>query len=236
MKLVPAGGSPRMQRALSHPYVQTIVGILLQYPDLLAIVAELLQTYERRAQVGLEDALDALRINQQRSGSIGQTTPGHVTELIQTLHNLYKQPDEDIVYHRGAIVEVLVFKLISNRYNAGECVSNHSFVDEQGRVITDQVDVAALSRTKREIEGYECKLKADGIKSSDCTNLAKLATVAQHWGYHANVGVVTLDDDMYMKRKLARLQPAPVIKFYGLDTIETLRDSPFQGILGNFQG
>lgn len=227
MKLIPAGGSSRMQRALTHPYVQTIVGILLQYPDLLEIVAELLQTYERRAQVGLEEYLDALRINQQRPDRKGQITSGHVIELIQTLRNLYQLPDEDIVYHRGAIVEVLVFKLMSHRYNSGECVSNHRFVDEHGRVITDQVDVAALSRARMEIEGYECKLKANGIESSDCTNLARLVTVAHDWGYRANVGFVTFDDDKYMKRKLARLQPAPVIKFYGLDSLGGLQVSPF---------
>ena len=168
-------------KGIDAPYVQTIVGILLQYPDLLEIVAELLQTYERRAQVGLEEYLDALRINQQRPDRKGQITSGHVIELIQTLRNLYQLPDEDIVYHRGAIVEVLVFKLMSHRYNSGECVSNHRFVDEHGRVITDQVDVAALSRARMEIEGYECKLKANGIESSDCTNLARLVTVAHDW-------------------------------------------------------
>ena len=227
MKLVPAGGSPRMQRALSHSYVQTIVAILIQYPDLLVIVSELLQTYERRSQVGLEEDLDALRINQQRPGNTGQTYSGHVIELIQTLRNLYKQPDEDIVYYRGAIVEVLVLKLMSHRYLTGECVSNHRFVDEHGRVITDQVDVAALSRARKEIEGYECKLKANSIESSDCTNLANLATVAQDEDYRANVGFVALDDDKYMKRRLARLQPAQVIKLYGLDSIGRLQISPF---------
>ena len=46
-------------------------------------------------------------------------------------------------------------------------------------------------------------------------------------GYRANVGFVTFDDDQYMKRKLARLQPAPVIQFYGLDSIGRLQASPF---------
>lgn len=227
MKLVPAYGSPRMQKALLHTYVHTIVGILLLHPEPLAIVAELLQTYEHRAQTGFEEDLDALRINLRRMGSTGLITSKHVIELIQTLHNLYQQPDEDIAYQRGAIVEVLAFKLVSYRYKSGECVSNHRFVDEQGRVVTDQVDVAALSRTKKEIEGYECKLKANGIKSSDLTNLTNLANVAQQWDYLANVGIVTFDDVMYMKRKLARLQPAPGIKFYGLDNIGTLQVSPF---------
>ncbi len=227
MKLVPAYGSPRMQKALSHSYVHTIVGILLLHPELLTIVAELLQTYERRAQAGFEEDLDALRINLQRPGSTGQAIPKYIIELIQTLYNLYQQPNEDIVYQRGAIVEVLVFKLVSYRYNSGECVSNHRFVDGQGRVITDQVDVAALSRIRKELEGYECKLKANSIESSDSTNLANLANVAQNWDYRANVGFVTFDDVMYMKRKLARLQPAPGIKFYGLDNIGTLQVSPF---------
>ena len=104
---------------------------------------------------------------------------------------------------------------------------NHRFVDEHGRYITDQVDVAALSRERNLVEGYECKLKANSVESPDCTNLAYLAEVAQKLDYLVNVGFVTFDDDMYMKRKLARLNPASTIKFYGLDSIGALQYSPF---------
>lgn len=228
MKLIPAGGSPRMQRALLHPYAHTIVAILLAHPNLLVIVADLLQTYERRAQTGLEDDLEALRLNQQRSTVAEKpTTPNHVIELIQTLQKLYQLSNEDITYHRGAIVELLVYKLVSSRYSKGECVSNHRFVDEHGRYITDQIDVAALSRVTEQIEGYECKLKVTGIESSDSTNLTYLAQVAQEEDYHVNVGIVTFHDDRYMKRKLAKFSLDPCIKLYGLDSIDQLNKSPF---------
>lgn len=227
MKLVPAPGSPQMQRALSHRYVHTIVDILLQYPELLTGVARLLQTYEQHAQSGIEDALEALRIIQRRPNATGQTIASHVIELTQTIHDLYQQSNEVISYQRGAIVELLAYKLVSARYAPAECLGNHSFHDTQGRPITGQVDVAALSRDRNQLEGYECKLKANSIESSDCTNLVYLAQTAQNLGYRANVGFVTFDDDMYMRRKVARFNPPSTIKFYGLDSIKTLRDNPF---------
>jgi hypothetical protein len=227
MRLIPASGSPQIQRALTHSYVHTIVGIVIQYPDLLSIVAELLQTYQQHAQAGLEDDLEALRVDQRRPGPTGFAIANHIVELTQTIYNLYQQSDEQITYQRGAIVELLAYKFVHPRYKPGECLSDHRFVDDQGRTITDQLDVAALSQEKYHLEGYECKLKVDGVRSSNCTNLSHLANVATNHGYRANVGIVSFDNDRYMKRKLARLDPAPVIKLYGLDSIETLQDSPF---------
>ncbi len=230
MKLVPAGGSPQMQGALIHRYVRTIARILFQYaehPELLRTVAGILQTYERHAQAGLEADLENLRVNQSRPGNAGLAPPSHVVELIQTLHNLYQQRDEDIQYQRGAILEVLVYELVSPRYKADECKSNHRFVDNHGRYVTEQVDVAALSQDKRQAEGYECKLKATGIDSPDCTSLAYLAQVAQQEGYRSNVGFVTFDDEKIIRRKIARLHSSPVLKAYGLDNLELLQNSPF---------
>ena len=230
MRLVPAGGSPQMQRALIHRHVLTIANILFQYleqPELLRTVASILQTYERRAQAGLEADLEYLRVNQSRPGDAGLAPPSHVVELIQTLRNLYQQRDEDIRYQRGAILEVLVYLLVSPRYKADECQSNHRFVDNHEKYVTDQVDVAALSQNKREAEGYECKLKASGIESSDCTSLAHLADVAQEEDYRTNVGFVTFDDEKPIRRKIARLHSSPVLNAYGLDSLGPLRNSPF---------
>src|SRR6266849_10523458 len=229
MKLVPAGGSPQMQRALMHSHVRTIAHILFQYaehPELLRNVASILQTYDRHAQAGLETDLENLRVNQSRPGNAGLAPPSHVVELIQTLHNLYQQRDEDIRYQRGAILEVLVYLLVAPRYNANECHSNHRFVDNHGRDVTDQVDVAALSQNKRQAEGYECKLKAAGIESSDCTSLADLAVAAQEEDYRTNVGFVTFDDEKPTRRKIARLHSSPVLNAYGLDSLGLLRNSP----------
>jgi hypothetical protein len=230
MKLVLAGGSLQMQRALIHRYVRTIALILFQYIDqseLLRTVAGILQTYDRRAQAGLETDLEYLLVNQSRPGDTGLTPPSHVVELIQTLHNLYQQRDEEIRYQRGAILEVLVYLLVCPRYNADECRSNHRFVDNHERYVTEQVDVAALSQVKHLVEGYECKLKASGIESSDCTNLAHLDEVAVEEGYHTNVGFVTFDDEKPIKRKITRLYSSPVLNAYGLDSLELLRNNPF---------
>ncbi len=230
MKLVPAGGSPQMQRALMHSHVRTITRILFQYsehPELLRAVASILQTYDRHAQAGLEADLENLRVNQSRPGNAGLTPPSHVVELIQTLRNLYQQRDEDIRYQRGAILEVLVYQLVSPRYKADECKSNYRFVDNHDRYVTEQVDVAALSQDKHQAEGYECKLKVAGLESSDCTSLAYLAEVAQEEGYRSNVGFVTFDDEKVIRRKIARLHSSPALKAYGLDNLELLRNSLF---------
>lgn len=230
MRLVPAGGSPQMQRAIIHRHVRTIAHILFGYleqPELLRTVASILQKYDRHAQAGLEADLEYLRVNQSRPGDGGLTPPSHVVELIQTLRNLYQQRDEDIRYQRGAILEVLVYQLVSPRYKVDECQSNHRFVDNHERDVTEQVDVAALSQNKRHVEGYECKLKASGIESSDCTSLAHLAEVAQEEGYHTNVGFVTFDDDKPIRRKIAHLHPSPTLKAYGLDSLGLLRNNPF---------
>ena len=45
MKLIRVEGNIRLQRALSHSYVQTIVDIMLQHQDTLGFVAEVLQKY-----------------------------------------------------------------------------------------------------------------------------------------------------------------------------------------------
>jgi hypothetical protein len=230
MRLVPAGGSPQMQRALIHRHVRTIAHILFQYleqPGLLRTVASILQTYERRAQAGLEADLEYLRVNQSRPGDAGLAPPSHVVELMQTLRNLYQQRDEDIRYQRGAILEMLIYHLVGPRYKANECHSNHRFVDNHGRDVTDQVDVAALSQNKRQVEGYECKLKAAGIESSDCTSLAGLADAAQEEGYRTNVGFVTFDDEKPTRRKIAFLHSSSMLQAYGLDNLGLLRNDPF---------
>lgn len=228
MKLIPASGSPRMQKALAHRYVHTIVSILLQKPELLSPIALLLRRYDQREPVTLNEDLENLRVNQSVITSTGAVTaPPMIIELIQTLSALYRQPDEDIRYQRGAILEVLVCRLVSSRYQPGECLGNQRFMDEHGRPITDQVDVAALSHALRQLEGYECKLKVNGIESADCTNLAYLASVASAADYRAQVGVVTLDSLIYMRRRLARLQPDPALKLFGLENIPLLADTPF---------
>lgn len=227
MKLVPAGGGPQMQRALAHRSVHTIAAILSQHPELLAVVAPILKIYDQHAQAGLAHDLDLLRINQSRPGDTGLIPPDHIVELGQALHDLYQQRDDEIRYQRGAILEILTHRLVSPRYQPGECQSDYRFVDEHGKYVTEQIDVAAISQRKKWAEGYECKLKANGIASAHCTGLAYLAEVAHQEGYHINVGFVALDDERIIARRITRLYPSLVLKAYGLNRIWVLRDNPF---------
>lgn len=229
MKLIPASGSPRIQRALAHRYVHTIASILLHNYELLPPVSFLLRKYDRRTPTGLDEDLKSLCINQSTITDSGAVIiPPTVIELVQVLSSFYWQSDEDIRYQRGAILEVLVYKLVSPRYQSDECLGNQRFMDEHGRPITDQIDVAALSHSHRQLEGYECKLKVDGIESSDCTNLACLATASIERDYFFNVGMVSFDHQTYMRRKLQRLHPDPAIKLYGLDDITKLAHISFE--------
>jgi len=215
-----------MQKALSHRYVHTIVNILLQNRNLVIPVSKVLQKYNQHAQSGLTEALDALYVNQSRRYiDENVVTPIHIVELVETLQNLYQQPDEDIRYQRGAILELFTYHLVRPRYKPGECVSNHRFVD--GKYASDQIDVAALSKELLHLEGYECKLKVNGIESADCTNLASVADAAEQRGYEVRVGIVCWDESKQMRRKLKRLQPAECIELYGVDNLEVLEISLF---------
>ncbi len=228
MRLIDAGGDGRMGRALANPYVRTIVEILVANPYLFALVADILQSYTRKAEAGLESELENVKTSQRRSVAAELVVPEHISRLVVAIHNVYQQNDEEIRFLRGAIVELLTFKLISPRYRPGECLSNQRFMDGNGRAITDQVDVAVLARSIYQLEGYECKIKVVGIDSPDCTNLSHLAEVAQVWDYRAHVGIVTFDDIKTMKYRLQRLNPVPSIHLYGLENLFTLQYTPFQ--------
>lgn len=227
MRLIPAGGSPQMQRALMHHYVQTIASLLLQHPELLIGVASILKEFDQREQNGLANKLEYLQLNQSRPGITGLNPPDYVIELVQTLRALYQQPDEVIRYQRGAILEILAHSLVSPRYQPGECQSDYRFVGERGEYVTEQVDVAALSQSRKWVEGYECKLKAHGIESVHCTGLTFLSDVAQSEEYRVNVGFVALDDERVISRRISWLSNSPILKAYGLRTIWLLRNNPF---------
>lgn len=228
MRLIDAGGDGRIGRALANPYVRTIVGILIEYPDLFVLVADILQSYTRRAEIGLEDELENVKASQRRVVAAELVVPEHIARLIAAIHNIYQHNDEDIRFLRGAIVELLTLNLVSFRYKPGECLSNQRFLDGNGRTVTDQVDVAAVARSIYQLEGYECKIKVAGIDSPDCTNLSHLAEVARIWDYQPHVGIVTFDDLKIMERKLHRLNIDPSIHLYGLENLFSLQDTPFQ--------
>jgi hypothetical protein len=228
MRLVPAA-SPEMQAAHSHRYVLTIVDILLQDRNLLRPIARLLKKYHLPAQPGLEKDLEAIRLNRSRPDATGRVvTYDHVIKLTQILHELYQQNEKKINYQRGAIVELLVRKLVCSRYGPGEfCLNNQRFVDGYTSITVEEIDVAALSTVRRQLEGYECKVSASGFQQYDCVNLKNLADAAYDKQYRVNVGFVSLENDTLMKIKLDNYRVPEPIKLYGLDSIETLQNLLF---------
>lgn len=226
MKLISAS-SPGMEAAHRHTNVRIIVDILLQDKNLLRPTAMFLKKYFSSDQPDFEKSLDALRLFLSRPDSNGiMTAPDYVITLTQTLIKLYQQRDVDkIKYQRGAIVELLVRRLICHRYNRpGElCLNNQRFVENYKDITVQEVDVAALSTSRLKVEGYECKISAASFDSYDGINLINLADAANEREYRANIGFVAFESDSIMKIKLARFQLSNVLNLYGLDSIELLQ-------------
>ncbi len=93
--------------------------------------------------------------------------------------------------------ELLVRKLICHRYDRPDeqCLNNQRFIDNYQDITVKEVDVAALSVTRRKIEGYECKVNPTGFEPYDCINLDNLAEAADNKEYRANVGFVCFESD-----------------------------------------
>ena len=156
-------------------------------------------------------------------------SPEIVIRLTQILNKLYQQSEQQVGYHRGAIVEALVRRLIHRRYGVGEfCLNNQRFVDDHGKAITvTEVDVAALSTIRSKVEGYECKISSSGFDPYDSINLKDLADAAYERDYLVNVGFISLESDNLMKIRLQSRQLPEDIKLYGLDSVETLENFSF---------
>lgn len=172
MKLIPALGSAEMQRAISHPHVQNIVDVLLQITDIdmFQAVALFLRNHNQYDLLHFTKDLQALQRNLSEDNIDDE---GHLIgipgtdDIIHALEILYNQPQEILRYQRGAIVELVALELVWEHCEEGECFSNHRFIDDYSRYKSDQVDVAVLSKTRKEIEGYACKMKSTGIESVD---------------------------------------------------------------------
>ncbi len=230
MKLRPAPGGPEMVNALSDQNVRDIVTMLLQIlnQESFRNFANFLVKFSKRTQVNFTEALEDLRISfQSYPDAQGlYLTPESVNAFIDRLKALYQQNERMVGFLRGAIVERLTSELISQRCYTGECQSNQKFLDERGREVTGQIDVAVLSHNNSFAEGYECKIKADGIMSEDCDNLKALVRAARNEGYYVHVGITSFVADKLVKRKLEHFDAPLYITAYGLDSITRLRNTP----------
>jgi len=230
MKLVPAEGNLQLQRALGHAYVTTLVDIFVKHFDILMVVADVLQTLVQPNPPDLREKLEGIYNTYRDVDKEGNVViPDHVGKLIETLEKLYRQNDEIITYQRGAIVELLGHKLICPRYGVNDsCSNSRRFVDEQGKDITIQeMDVAALSDSRRQVEAYECKMRSNKLDRDDCEDLKEVVKASKQRGYRANVGVISFDVDKIVRNKLRRLDAPNHIKPYGLESLGKLQNSPF---------
>ncbi len=233
MRLISAPGSREMQLAISRYYVREIAHILLSIigQDFFKTVTLFLQYNDQATSPEFEKKLQALRtFRQSRPDAEGRfITPNYVDELIGAVKMLYEQHQNRVRFERGAVVELLASELVNARCDSGECKNNHRFVD--GRFETDQVDVAVLSESRREIEGYACKIKPIGIMSEDCTNLTALASKAQELGYEVEIGAISFDYSRFIAQRLQdRLNDiSHKVPFnaYGVDNMQDLGENPF---------
>ena len=230
MKLRPAPGGPEMVNALSDQNVHGIVTILLQIlqQESFRNFSNFLVKFNLRTQVNFMEAQEDLRLSfQVYPDAQGlYLTSESVNAFIDRIKTLYQQNEKMVSFLRGAIVERLTSELISYRCNPEECQSNQKFLDKHGREVTGQIDVAVLSHNKQFAEGYECKIKSEGLMSEDCSNLKSLVQAAHQEEYYVHVGVIAFVPDKRIKSRLEFFDAPFYISVYGLDSISKLRNTP----------
>jgi hypothetical protein len=231
MKLIPAEGNQQQQRALKNSYACNVALILAEHieevPDLLQVVSEILQKYTGNKHEEVFTKLNSVRTLYEKEPS-GEA-PDYIIQLVNSLEHIYHSSAEQINCLRGAIVELLGRDLICPRYRSdGECANSRRFVNRYNEEVTIQeVDVAAISHVHFQLEGYECKMKSTYIMHDDCVDLAYLAKKSEEESYQAHVGIISLDPDKMVERRLNRLGTQKCIQGYGIESIKELKHSPF---------
>jgi hypothetical protein len=86
----------------------------------------------------------------------------------------------------------------------------------------------ALSYEWRQLEGYECKVKAIGLENHNCLDLAYLHRIAAEEDYQEQVGVVSFDASRLVEKRLKVLSAARCIRAYGNEALNRLQYSPFE--------
>jgi len=205
MKLMPAPGSSELREAHASPYIHKIASFLYQYldadPDFFSDVALFLRNQKRQVtknlSVSFTQKLKELCERQNYPHTDGSFTSSSTgDELKQVIAEMYEQDQEKLDFQRGAILELLTFKLVNSHCTLGDCKINHKLVDNDPFIHTRQIDVAALSMRDRQIEGYSCKVspvnpnKSYGLKREDCANLMAIADHGLVKSFSTHLGVV----------------------------------------------
>lgn len=240
MKLVRADGHQQQQWALANIYTQTVARILSEHLDddatLLRETARVLRRYT--GEMYLESGFDKLDRQLSHINNLYEIAPDYISQLLDALRNLYRHPldrlfgclEEQINSLRGAVVELLGLALISPRYNldSDECANSRRFFDQKDVKITlQEVDIATISRVRRQLECYECKLKVLNFDNADRMDLEYVYNAAGKEDYAAHVGVISFDTSSMVIRRLDDLDAANCIQAYGLDALSDLQYSPF---------
>ncbi len=193
MKLIRADGHQQQQWALANVHAQTIARIISEHLDddatLVREIAFILQNFHGSMSDSLTNKLINIRAFYELNDPEEHVpVPDYIIELLQALHELYYQPrnrlykqvEEQINSLRGAVVELIGLELIKPRYNQeDECANSRRFVDRRNTKITlQEVDIAALSHTRHQLEGYECKTKAVALMNDDRIDLEYLYKAA----------------------------------------------------------
>jgi hypothetical protein len=242
MKLVRADGHQQQQWALANTHTQTIARILSEHLDddstLVREVASVLQKCTGAIYSDLDRKLANIRAFYELSDPEELiSVPIYIVELLQALYKLYHQPrnklykqlEEQINSLRGAVVELLGLELIKHRYGReDECANSRYFFDQYNKKITlREIDIATLSHARRELEGYECKMKAIALMNDHCTDMEYLYKTAQEEQYQAHVGMISLDPSNIIIKRLRQFAAHSCIQVYGVDMLGDLRYSPF---------
>ena len=242
MKLIRADGHQQQQWALTNSHTQTVARILSEHmddSDLLPTIARILRNIHGEAQESLAQELTIVRALYESVRPEGEDSiPEYVAELLQAIHELYhqarsalfSQPKDQINSLRGAVLERLAFELIKHRYGENdECANSRRFLDHFGNVVTlQEIDLAALSASRRQLEGYECKIKAMSVEHHDCVDLTYLYRGALEEEFQVQVGVISLDPGKMVAKRLKWLTAAPCVLAYGVDGLDELQYCPFE--------
>ena len=242
MRLIRADGHKQQQWALANEYTQTIARILSEHIDddatLLREIAQILQKFDGEAYDDLDQRLATIRAFYELN-DLSENIPDYIVELLEALRNFYYQSlnslfqkrAEQINSLRGAVLERLCLELVKPRYDKNdECANSRRFVDQHDIIVTKrELDLAAISTVRRQLEGYECKIKSNSFVDQNRWDLRDLYDAASKEEYQAQVGIISLDTNKAVERRLRWLQADPCIQAFGIDTLDELRYSPFDG-------
>jgi hypothetical protein len=219
--------NPDLQDAHNSNDVHNIVDLLIREtnPIYFRAVLNFLRSNDTWGTERYVRELKRLRwfVQSNRTSDAAFRTPPNIDELIRTIDTMYNQSEGKLGYRRGAIVELLATTLVRCRRSESECRSNHCFVYDDGTK-SPEIDVAVLSESTQQIEGYSCKINPMKFKQDHRDQLLNLAEYGQSSGFTTHIGWVSFG---MTKLQLDNLQCSSITA-YGIENFKDLRNDPFK--------